>query len=144
MTRPPVLSEAVYDPELYGGVTGWRVFHPPGVECGFEDGVCSCGAKEPLDDVTQSIGVPDVVGEPVRKKEGTSRETIAFLLWQVRHGILKAEDRLIGKNWFLTPVGSQHVDDEAERPHWLGLADEVIGIVESSLPTRIKGSGWFG
>jgi hypothetical protein len=51
---------------------------------------------------------------------------VAWLLWQVNQGAIKAEDRAIGTNWFLEPVDQLLVDDQAERPHWIALAREVM------------------
>ncbi len=64
-------------------------------------------------------------------ERGQLVERVAYLLWQVNEGYIKAEDREIGTNWFLTPVGSQHEDDEAERQGWLDLAAEVIAAMKA-------------
>jgi hypothetical protein len=61
-------------------------------------------------------------------KESTV-ERVAHLLWQVNEGYLTAEDRAIGTNWFAEPVENLHPDDQAERPHWIALAEEVIAEV---------------
>lgn len=61
--------------------------------------------------------------------EPTTVEQVAHLLWQVNQGYLTAEDRAIGTNWFAEPVEDQHEDDQAERPHWITLAEEVIAEV---------------
>lgn len=43
---PPVLSEPVYNEEGFG--VGFRISHPPGVECvfPFPTGRCSCGRTD--------------------------------------------------------------------------------------------------
>jgi hypothetical protein len=53
-------------------------------------------------------------------------ERVAHLLWQVNAGYILAEDRAIGTNWFAEPPEDQHVDDQAERPGWISMAEEVI------------------
>ena len=65
-------------------------------------------------------------------EDAGEREQVAWLLWQVNEGYITAEDRAIGTNWFLSPVGSEHPDAEAERPHWLALADEVVAILSAT------------
>lgn len=62
-----------------------------------------------------------------------AREWVAWLLWQVNQGYIKAEDRAIGENWFRLPETELHPDDREERPHWLALADEVIRICSAEM-----------
>lgn len=58
-------------------------------------------------------------------------ERVAYLLWQVNEGYLTAEDRARGTNWFAEPIENQNADDQAERPHWIALAEEVISEVRA-------------
>lgn len=59
---------------------------------------------------------------------------VAFLLWQANQGYIKAEDRNIGEgNWFLEPIEALHVDDAAERPGWIEMAEEVVAAVKAEM-----------
>lgn len=62
----------------------------------------------------------------------TVQEQVAYLLWQVDRGYIRAEDRAIGTNWFQLPEAELHPDDRAARPHWMALAAEVIDLVRAT------------
>lgn len=60
-----------------------------------------------------------------------ARTHVAWLLWCVNQGYLKAEDRAINSmnaNNFIAEM-SQHPDDRAELPHWLEIADTVLAAI---------------
>jgi hypothetical protein len=58
--------------------------------------------------------------------DAKARTRIAWLLWCLQQGYVKAEDRDILHNWLDDDPATLHPDDAEIRPHLLAMADEVI------------------
>jgi hypothetical protein len=57
---------------------------------------------------------------------GPVREHLAWLIWCMSEGYVKAEDRAILSNWLLDDPATLHPHDAELRPHLLGMADEIL------------------
>ena len=60
-----------------------------------------------------------------------ARTHIAWLLWCLQQGYVKAEDRAILHNWLDDDPATLHPNDAETRPHLLAMADEVIAAVNA-------------
>lgn len=58
--------------------------------------------------------------------EATPREEVAWLLWCISEGYIKAEDRAIMTNWFTEDPRTLTEHDWVLRAHLLDMADIVI------------------
>jgi hypothetical protein len=59
-----------------------------------------------------------------------ARTHVAWLLWCLDQGYIKAEDRAILDNWLEEDPATLHPDDAEQRPHLRTMADEVIAAVK--------------
>lgn len=60
---------------------------------------------------------------------------VAFLLWQIECGYIKAEDRAVSpENWMLEDPRTMHPDDAESVPGFLDAAREVIAVVSGNTP----------
>jgi hypothetical protein len=60
----------------------------------------------------------------------TAAETLAWLMWCYSEGYTKPEDRDILDNWMGEPA--PHPDDEEERIALLGMAAEILAVMDES------------